>query len=140
MPIRFFSEEVSFKIPHPRKTANWIKLSIQKEKGQPGDINYIFCSDRYLLDINKEYLNHNSLTDIITFDTRSTKSSPISADIYISIERVKDNAKTLEIGFDSELHRVMIHGVLHLVGYKDKSKANKAQMRKKEEAYLSLRK
>jgi rRNA maturation RNase YbeY len=140
MPIRFFSEELEFKLKHPRKTSNWIKEVIAKEKASIGDLSYIFCNDTYLLEINKKYLNHNTLTDIITFDNNEDDSNLISGDIFISIDRVKDNSKHLNIPSDEELHRVIIHGVLHLLGYKDKKPADKAQMRKKEEAYLSLRK
>lgn len=139
MATRFFSEEISFKLPHPRKTSSWIRDTIIKEKGQPGDLNYIFCSDQYLLSINQQYLNHNTLTDIITFDY-SEGGSVISGDIYISIERVEENARHFGVSLDEELHRVIIHGALHLLGYKDKKSGDKALMRKKEEAYLSLRK
>ncbi|MEQ8362132.1 MAG: rRNA maturation RNase YbeY [Cyclobacteriaceae bacterium] len=139
MAVRFFSEEITFKLDHPRKTSTWIKEAIKKEKGQLDELNYIFCSDQYLLSINQQYLKHNTLTDIITFG-HSEKGTPISGDIYISIERVKENAQHFEIPFEEELHRVIIHGILHLLGYKDKKSGDKALMRKKEEAYLSLRK
>ncbi|GAB1444996.1 MAG: rRNA maturation RNase YbeY [Cyclobacteriaceae bacterium] len=139
MAVRFFSEEITFKIAHPRKTTSWIKEVIKKEKGQLDELNYIFCSDKYLLSINQQYLKHNTLTDIITF-SNAKKGQPISGDIYISIERVKENAKQFKTSFDEELHRVIIHGILHLLGYKDKKPDDKALMRKKEEAYLSLRK
>lgn len=141
MAVRFFSEEIQFKLRHPRITSTWIKKSIGKEKGALGDLNFIFCSDAHLLSINQQYLNHNTLTDILTFDNRTDDQSVlIEGDIFISIERVEENASSLGIPFDTELHRVLIHGVLHLLGYNDKKKADKALMRKKEEAYLSLRK
>lgn len=140
MHIRYFSEELPFKLKHPRKTSNWIKEVIAKEKATLGDLNYIFCTDRYLLDLNKKYLNHNTLTDIITFDNNEDDTNHISGDIFISIDRVKDNSKHLNIPLDEELHRVIIHGVLHLLGYGDKKPSEIVQMRKKEEAYLSLRK
>lgn len=139
MALRFFSEGVHFQLPHPRKTSTWIKQSVTKEKSSIGDINYIFCNDQYLLGINREYLHHDDFTDIITFDLSLPRSREISGDIYISLERVKENANSLKVDFDAELHRVMIHGVLHLLGYKDKKSPDKALMRKKEEAYLSLR-
>ena len=101
-------------------------------------INYIFTSDQYLLDINKQYLNHDYLTDIITFNN-STSNNLLEADIFISIERVKDNAKALQVQFIDELHRVMIHGILHLLGFDDKTEHDKAEMRKKENHYLALR-
>lgn len=138
MPIHFFEEDISFRLNHPRKTANWIKRIIQKEKRILDVINYIFCSDEYLFLLNKEYLHHNTYTDIITFDS-SEDSTRVSGDIFISIDRVKENAIKLQVSFDSELHRVLIHGVLHLLGYKDKTDSQKTNMRNKENAYLSLR-
>lgn len=108
------------------------------EQHQAGDINYIFCSDEYLMNINVEYLNHHALTDIITFDTSETDDI-ISGDIYISVDRIKDNAAAFETNRDDELHRVLVHGILHLVGYGDKTRKQKSQMREKEDAYLSLR-
>jgi rRNA maturation RNase YbeY len=140
MAVRFFSEEIQFKLPHPRKTSNWILETIGHERSQAGDLNFIFCSDSYLHTINQEYLNHNTLTDIVTFDHRVKKDEPLSGDIYISIDRIKENASKFDEPMDRELHRVIIHGVLHLLGYKDKKSSDKALMRKKEEAYLSLRK
>jgi probable rRNA maturation factor len=103
------------------------------------EINYIFCSDSYLLSLNKGFLKHNTLTDIITFDN-SEGTGSMEGEIYISIERVKENATKYDVSFEDELNRVMIHGILHLLGYKDKKPSEKALMRKKEEAYLSLRK
>jgi probable rRNA maturation factor len=139
MTIHFFTESITFKLPHPRKTTAWIKLVTQKEKRTIKEINYIFCSDAYLLQLNQDFLNHNTLTDIITFDNSEDKKN-LEGEIYISIDRVKENALKFETSFEDELHRVMIHGVLHLIGYKDKKPADKTQMRKKEEACLSLRK
>lgn len=135
--IHFFSEDIAFKPKSPRKVKAWISKSIVKEKASFKEINYIFCSDSYLLNLNKEYLNHNTLTDIITFDNSESKGE-IEGDIYISVERVKDNAARFNVSFEEELHRVMIHGVLHLLGYKDKTASQKLLMRKKEEACLSL--
>jgi probable rRNA maturation factor len=139
MPIYFFSEKISFKLKHPRKTSQWITQVIQQEKATLDTINYIFCNDEYLHTINVEYLNHNTYTDIITFDN-SEESDTLASDIFISVPRVRENAKNLKVDFDIELHRVMIHGILHLLGYSDKSKDEKATMRNKENAYLSLRK
>src|SRR5437879_11677107 len=138
MPIRFFYEEVDFKITHPTKVRQWIFASAKREKKQLLDINYVFCSDQYLLGLNKEYLNHRTLTDIITFD--NSEGGSISAELYISIERVYENASNYHSEIMDELHRVMIHGVLHLCGYKDKKPSEKTLMRKKEDAYLSLSK
>jgi probable rRNA maturation factor len=134
--IRYFSEGVDFSVPQPRKVVAWIKKVLVKERRKSGDINYIFCTDTYLLGLNQQYLKHNTYTDIITFDYSSGKS--IEGEIYISVERVRENANKLDVPFEDELLRVMVHGVLHLCGYQDKEPAQKAQMRKKEEAYLSL--
>jgi rRNA maturation RNase YbeY len=116
----------------------WIFETIKAEQKQLGELNYIFCSDEYLLKINKEYLNHDTLTDIITFDN-SEEALTIEGDIFISIERVQENAQELKVSFEEELARVMIHGVLHLVGYKDKTLEDSQKMRAKEDHYLSLR-
>lgn len=135
--IRFFSEKVRFKLPRPTKTSNWLKKAIQNEGFQLNSLNIIFCSDVHLGKINQHYLNHKTLTDIITFDN-SLEQGSIEGDIFISIPRVRENATKFQVTFDSELHRVMVHGVLHLLGYNDKSKHQKTIMRKKEDAYLSL--
>lgn len=137
--INFFSEEISFKIPHPRKTSTWLKEVIKKEKRTLEGLNFIFCSDEHLRQINIQYLNHKTFTDIITFD-QSEKEKSILGDIFISIDRITENANNFGVTFDNELHRVLVHGVLHLVGYGDKSDKAKSLMRKKEDAYLSLRK
>ncbi|MBT1703117.1 rRNA maturation RNase YbeY [Chryseosolibacter indicus] len=136
--INYFVEDVDFKIPYPRKTSNWISRIIKGERYKLKEINYIFCSDEYLNKINVDFLNHTSLTDIITFDNSSEKGV-VESDIYISIERVKENSAKFNSGFLDELNRVMIHGVLHLLGYKDKTAKAKALMRKKEDACLMKR-
>jgi rRNA maturation RNase YbeY len=136
--INYFSEDISFKLPKPLKTSAWIKRVVAHEEKKLIQLNYIFCSDDYLLRINQNYLNHKTLTDIVTFDN-SGDEGVIEGDVFISIERVLDNATKLQLDFDQELHRVIIHGVLHLIGYADKSKMQKMEMRKKEDAYLSLR-
>jgi len=105
-----------------------------------GEINYIFCSDEYILSINEEYLNHDYYTDIITFDNRDNTQDDIEADIFVSVDRVQENAQMIQVPFDTELRRVMVHGLLHLLGYHDKSEEEISQMREKEEAYLSLQK
>jgi len=135
--INFFQEEIRFKLPHPRITSRWIRSVAESEKNRVSLINFIFCSDKYLKKINLEYLAHDTFTDIITFDY--SDSEGIQGDVFISIERVKENAHKFETHFENELHRVMVHGVLHLLGYSDKTKAAKSVMRKKEDAYLSLR-
>jgi probable rRNA maturation factor len=138
MPIRFFSEDTNFILKHPRKTSNWIKSVAKKEKTGIKEISYIFCSDTFLFSLNKGFLKHNTLTDIITFDYSSTDE--LEGEIYISVERVNENALKFKKEFDEELHRVIIHGILHLTGYKDKKYSDKVVMRKKEDTYLSLRK
>ncbi|MCX8491036.1 MAG: rRNA maturation RNase YbeY [Cyclobacteriaceae bacterium] len=135
--IRFFSEGIPFKIDFPRKKTTWIKEVVRREKKSVKEINYIFCSDEYLLQLNQGFLNHTTLTDIITFDNSEDKRK-LEGEIYISIDRVRENAFKFKSSFEDELRRVMIHGVLHLIGYKDKKPSEKAQMRKKEEACLSL--
>ena len=135
--IEFFSEDIQFQIDTPELIRSWIELVISTENCIPGAINYIFTSDNYLLSINQKYLQHNSYTDIITFD-QSSDPLTISGDIYISIERVQSNALQFDQPFEKELKRVLVHGVLHLIGYTDKSSEEKSEMRKKEEAYLSL--
>jgi probable rRNA maturation factor len=135
--VNFFSEEISFKLAHPRKTSNWIRNCVKKEKRRLKSLNFIFCSDANLRMRNIQYLKHRTFTDIITFD--QSEDHLIEGEIYISIDRVKENASALNVEFDEELHRVIIHGVLHLIGYKDKKATEKKLMRKKEDAYLSLR-
>ncbi len=139
MPIRFFSEGISFRLKHPTVTANWIRRVVQNEGYLVDSLDYIFCSDEYLSTLNLNFLRHKTLTDIITFDYADTPGS-IAGEVYISIPRVKENAAKFKQAFDQELHRVIIHGVLHLLGYNDKKSTEKAKMREKEEACLSLRK
>ena len=114
---------------------NWIKYTIEKNNKQIGEISYIFCSEEQLLEINKEFLNHDYYTDIITFDY--SESDIISGDLFISIDRIKDNAKTLGISYQEELHRVIIHGILHLLGFKDKTDEESQNMRLLENECLS---
>lgn len=135
--IFFFNEDIEFQLNSPQSYANWIKHVVQQEGRQLRCLNYIFCSDEYLLNINTEYLDHHYYTDIITFNN-SDDSIHVEADLFISIDRIKDNAQNLGVTFQSELRRVMVHGVLHLVGYDDKSKDDQLRMREKENAYLSL--
>lgn len=136
--INFFYQDLPFKLKNPRKTQNWIKGVILQEKKKLDQLNYIFCSDKYLLEINQHYLKHKTLTDIITFDN-SENGDLIEGDVFISIERVKENAEEFGKLLDEEVHRVIIHGVLHLIGYSDKSESEKTAMRNKEDSYLSLR-
>ena len=115
----------------------WIDVVIKKEKRKLGEIHYVFVSDEELLEMNEQFLKHNTYTDIITFDYSEGKT--INGDIFISIDRVKDNASKFKTEFNDELHRVIIHGVLHLCGYKDKTKKDASLMRKMEENSLSKR-
>ncbi len=131
-----FSYQKEFVFLNKNTISGWISSTITSEFHKEGDLNYVFCSDKYLLEININHLNHNTLTDIITFDYSLGKQ--INTEIYISIDRVKENAESFNTSFDGELHRVIIHGILHLCGYKDKTKKEKATMRNKEDYYLSL--
>lgn len=135
--IYFFCENIQFTLKQKTKVRNWILIVVEQNNKAILNINYIFTSDSHLLHINKEYLNHSTYTDIITFD-QSPNEKTIEADIYISIDRVKQNAKSLNQSFQKELHRVMIHGVLHLLGLKDKTEIEKQEMRKNENHYLAL--
>jgi len=136
--ISFFTESVNYNLPQKLKVKKWIKATIEKEGFELRELNFIFCSDEYLLGINQQYLNHDTYTDIITFDN-SDEEKQIVSDIFISIERVKENAKTFKTNDFDELCRIMIHGTLHLLGYKDKGKAAKTLMTQKEDEYLSYR-
>ena len=136
--VLFFSESVDFSIARPLRVIRWIKRVIQTEGFTPGNLNIIFCSDDVLMGINVEYLNHATYTDIITFDN-SEQSETIEGDIFISIDRVKENAGQLGCPFEDELHRVIIHGILHLMGYGDKQPKEKHLMRAKEDACLLIR-
>lgn len=137
MQINFFSEEIDYRLRGKNNLREWISAAIDKEGLETGVINYIFCSDKYLLKINEDYLQHFDFTDVITFDYSA--EDIISGDVFISIDRIKENARQFKQKFTDELHRVMIHGVLHLMGYKDKSPSDKSEMTAKEDYYLSLR-
>lgn len=130
-----FNYETNFKLSKAQDFSKWISNVIVSEDCREGDINYIFCSDDYLHDINLKYLNHDTLTDIISFDYSVGKK--LHGDIYISIDRVADNAKDFNVEFSEELKRVMVHGVLHYCGYKDKSESDKLTMRSKEDFYIN---
>ncbi len=137
MAISCTTQNIKFVLKSKRQIAEWIKKIIVAEKKIVGQVNYVFLSDEDLLKTNIEFLNHNTYTDIITFDYCEDKK--INSDILISVDRVKENAKKFNTLFEDELHRVMIHGVLHLCGYKDKSKKDSAIMRQKEAFCLSKR-
>ena len=131
-----FHSNTDFQLKNKASINSWIENVVEKEGAEIVELSFIFCDDMELLDKNKKYLNNNTLTDILTFDYSEKKR--ISGDIYISIDRVKENATTYNISFEKELHRVIIHGVLHLLGYKDKREKEKNKMREKEDFYLSL--
>jgi rRNA maturation RNase YbeY len=131
-----FHFETDFILSNPSSHEVWLKKVIESEEMTLGDINYIFCDDDYLLKVNQEYLKHDTYTDIITFDYCERKY--LHGDIYISVERVADNAVTYNVDFSNELLRVMAHGLLHLCGYKDKTKNDKHQMRSKEDEKISM--
>ena len=134
--IQFFFENID-KITIDSTLAVWLEDIILTEGKKPGDINYIFCDDEYLLQVNKEYLQHDYYTDIITFDY--VKGKTISGDIFVSLPRIFDNAETFSKDFDSEFFRVLAHGILHLCGYKDKTDEEISIMRNKEDYYLNKR-
>lgn len=125
----------SFTFKNRSQIKNLLQKIIKKEKHKVSDIKLIFCSDAYLLEINSKFLKHHTLTDVITFPL-SEPGKPLCADVYISIERVKENAKKFSVSFQSELLRVLIHGILHLCGYKDKTQTEKNEMRRLEEYYM----
>ncbi|TPN87844.1 rRNA maturation RNase YbeY [Aquimarina algicola] len=133
--INFFSE-TDFKLIEESNISKWIQLVSDSENKKIGEINFIFCDDEYLLKINQDYLDHDTYTDIISFD--NTIGSELNGDIFISIERVKENAVDFSVSFEEELRRVIIHGVLHFCGYKDKSEEESVLMRKKEDEKLLL--
>lgn len=136
MAISFQNKTIVFKLKEKARKKNWIKAVCEKEKKQLGTINYVFCNDEELLEINMQYLNHNTFTDIITFDYSENKK--LSADIFVSVERVNENAQKFKVDFDVEMNRVLVHGVLHLCGCKDKTKVDSEAMRKKENTYIKL--
>lgn len=135
--IHFFWEDVSSNLKQKIRLRNWITNTIKEENKRLGELTFIFCSDTYLLSINQEYLNHNTYTDIITFN--NSEDDRIIGDIFISLERVHENALRFKVSEEDELHRVMIHGTLHLLGYTDKGKDAKALMTNKENYYLLKR-
>ena len=132
-----FNYETDFILEHEAQFSAWISKAIQEESCKEGEINYIFCSDDYLHKINVDFLDHDTLTDIISFDYSVGKE--LHGDIYISVDRVKENADDFKVSFEDEISRVMIHGVLHYCGYKDKTNKDQEVMTAKEDYYLSKR-
>ncbi len=133
--IRFFNEDVAYKLPQKQVTRQWLKQQAKREGYAVGDLNYIFCSDEYVLQLNRDHLQHDYYTDIITFDTGEA-GSRIEGDIFISVDRVAENAAQLGVSADQEMRRVLAHGLLHLCGYGDKTDGEIVLMRTKEEEWL----
>jgi len=131
-----FNYETEFTLDNEQAFADWLSAVIVSESKNEGEINYIFCDDEYLHKINVEYLNHDTLTDIISFDY--TVGNELNGDIFVSIERVADNAKDFNVSFEEELKRVLAHGILHYCGYKDKSDADAELMRSKEDEKIAM--
>lgn len=138
MAIHFHIEPpLKYALAQKRVLKKWLKTVVSTENADLKTLNYIFCNDVYLHRMNVEYLNHDTLTDVITFDNSDTTAS-IEGDIFISIDRIKDNALKYEVPTKTELRRVLVHGLLHLLGYRDKTAAEQQQMRAKENTYLAL--
>lgn len=136
MSIRFSSQSGAFSLIDEKKTREWLAAVIKRRKRSVGNINYLFCDDEYLLGVNQQYLNHDTYTDIVTFDY--VVGNLISGDIVISFERVGENAKKYEVPFEQELRRVIVHGVLHLLGQGDKTDSEAVEMRAQEAEALGL--
>ena len=137
--ISFFTEDIQFTLKDKAKVRTWIADTAKSEGlNRIGELNFVFCSDEYLLNINKQYLNHDTYTDIVTFDS-SEDEDVLAGDIFISVDRIRENAGKFGVTERDELHRVIIHGVLHLCGYYDKKKEDKELMTSKENEYLSKR-
>ncbi|MCK8140482.1 rRNA maturation RNase YbeY [Flavobacterium sp. I-SCBP12n] len=131
-----FNYETEFSLDNEEAIALWLSRVIASESKKEGEINYIFCDDEYLHKINVEYLNHDTLTDVISFDY--SVGNEINGDCFISVERVKDNALDFNVTFDEEIKRVLAHGILHYCGYKDKTESDEAIMRQKEDDKIAL--
>lgn len=133
--VSFASEQTDFSLPNESQIVEWLKGVSESEGCTLMELAYIFCSDEFLLEINQQYLSHDYYTDVITFDY--SEDNHVSGDVFISVDRVRENAKILDVKEDQELQRVMVHGLLHLLGYNDKSPAQKSEMTLKEDFYLS---
>jgi probable rRNA maturation factor len=136
--IQFFEEDISYKLKNKTLVRQWIKDTITAEGFKLKELTYVFCSDAYLLPMNQQYLDHDTYTDIITFDNSEIEGD-IMGDIFISVERIRENAAKFNITETDELHRVIIHGALHLLGYTDKTVVTKKKMTQKEDEYLAKR-
>ena len=136
MAISFSTENIHFDLIDSEKVKNWIAYVIRTHGKRVGEVNYLFCDDNYLINVNRTYLNHDTYTDIITFDY--VAGNIVSGDIFISTQRVEENARLFNVPFEQELHRVIIHGILHLLGQEDKNETDAKEMRRREEECLSL--
>ena len=137
--ITFQTEDLKFTLKNKTLLKQWITSVVVKKKRKVGEMAFVFCSDAYLLNINNQYLNHDTYTDIITFDySKEDIKQPISGDIFISVDRIRENAAKYSKSLENELYRVIIHGTLHLLGYTDKTKAAKGEMTKQVDACLKL--
>jgi len=137
MAVHFFSEDIDFELPEKLRRKRWLKQLAADAGFRIKELNYVFCSDEYLYQMNVDYLNHDTYTDIITFDN-SEKAKELEGDIFISVDRVRENAKSIQVEEEVELTRVLAHGLLHLMGYKDKAKEEASLMRSKEEEAIEL--
>lgn len=138
LPIEFLYEDTDFILEEQPEIIGWIQQVVTAHQYQLENLTFVFCSDPYLHQVNVEFLNHDTLTDIITFDN-ADDSDVIEGDVFISVDRVRENAGVFNVSFRDELHRVIIHGVLHLLGYKDKELLSRTAMRHREDTFLSLR-
>lgn len=136
--VRYFNEDIKFSLKAKILNNKWLRMVAESEVKRLGDVNIIFCSDNYILDVNMKYLQHDYFTDIITFDY--CEGNVLNGDLFISIDTVRDNAQFYGTEFEDELNRVMVHGVLHLIGYDDHTEEDIKVMRSKEDYYLSLKK
>lgn len=134
--IEFHTEDIQFNFQHANTIQNWLQDTATQEGSGIASLSFVFCSDTYLHKMNVEYLNHDTLTDVITFQYSESESTEIEGDIFISIDRIKENAEQFQVTFEQELFRVMVHGTLHLLGYGDKSPDEKQLMTEKENFYL----
>lgn len=136
--VRYFCEDIKFEFKNKQLNNRWLKMVAGSEVKELGDVSIIFCSDNYILDVNMKYLQHDYFTDIITFDYCEGKT--LSGDLFISIDTVRENAREYGVEFEEELHRVIVHGLLHLIGYDDQTPEQQKEIHSKEDYYLSLRK
>ncbi|MEM9919249.1 MAG: rRNA maturation RNase YbeY [Bacteroidota bacterium] len=133
--IHFHNESIEFQLADAEKVSSWLQAVAQAEQKEVGNLNFIFCSDEYLHQINVEYLQHDTFTDVISFPYAT---DIVEGDVFISIERIRENAELYKVAFEQELYRVMVHGTLHLIGFEDKSPEDKKRMTQKEDQYLDL--